>query len=100
MDTIKGERASSVFYDIAFGKELYYHHQGWLLGRVPTDDNFTFYRKAVLDENVPIVPEGDFVAKQASMYYVSIDSSGKLGWESNELIYVDTTAYVIEVKKS
>ena len=50
-----------------------------------------------MDENAPNVPEGDFVAKKASMYYVSIDPSGRLGWETNTLTYIDTTAHVLEV---
>lgn len=97
METPEGEAAGDVFYNISFGPNPYYHHQGWLSGRVTTDDNFTFYRKPALDENAPAVPEGDFVAEQAGMYYVSVDSSGKLGWESSTLTYVDTTAHVIEV---
>lgn len=98
MDTPEGQSASDVFYNISFGKDPYYRHQGWLSGRVTTDDNFTFYRKPALDENAPTVPEGDFVAKaDAPMYYVSVDPSGKLGWENSELTYVDTTAHVIEV---
>lgn len=73
-------------------------HQGWLSGRVTTDDNFTFYKKPALDEAAPLVPEGDFVAEaHAGMYYVSVDPSGKLGWESNQVTYVDTTAHVLEV---
>lgn len=97
METPEGEAAGNIFYDIAFGKTPYYKHQGWLSGRVTTDDNFTFYRKPVLDEEAPVVPDGDFVAKKTNMYYVSVDPSGKLGWESNTLTYVDTTAHVIEV---
>lgn len=98
MDTPEGISASDVFYNISFGKDPYYRHQGWLSGRVTTDDNFTFYRKPILDDNSPTVPEGDFVAKaDASMYYVSVDPSGKLGWENSELTYVDTTAHVLEV---
>lgn len=31
------------------------------------------------------------------MYYVSVDPSGKLGWESNTLTYIDATAHVLEV---
>ena len=31
------------------------------------------------------------------MYYVSIDPSGRLGWESSTLTYEATTAHVIEV---
>ena len=46
-----GQAAGDAFYDIAFGKEPLYHHQGWLSGRVTTDDNFTFYRKPDLDED-------------------------------------------------
>lgn len=97
MDTPEGEAAGHVFYDISFGKNPYYKHQGWLSGRVTTDDNFTFYRKPALHADAPAVPEGDFVARKADMYYVSVDPSGKLGWESSTLTYVDTTAHVLEV---
>ena len=63
-----------------------------------TDDNFTFYEKPILDENAELVPEGDFIAKSnESMYYVSVDPSGKLGWKSCDLIYEDTHAHVLEV---
>lgn len=83
---------------ISFGENPYYKHQGWLSGRVTTDDNFTFYEKPALDENAPVVPEGDFVANgNAGMYYVSVDPAGKLGWKSGKLTYVDTHAHVIEV---
>ena len=79
METPEGEAAGNVFYNICFGKAPYYKHQGWLSGRVTTDDNFTFYKKPELDENAPAVPDGDYVAKKAGMYYVSVDPSGKLG---------------------
>ncbi len=97
MDTPEGETAGDVFYRIAFGKPPHYRHQGWLSGRVTTDDNFTLYRKPQLDENAPNVEPGDYVAKKTGMYYVSVDPSGKLGWESAELTYIDTNAHVIEV---
>lgn len=97
MDAPESGPAGDAFYNIAFGKEPNYHHQGWLSGRVTTDDNFTLYRKPALDGNAPSVPNGDFVAEKAPMYYVSIDPSGRLGWESNSLTYVDTTAHVLEV---
>lgn len=96
MDTPEGSAAGEVFYNISFGKEPHYKHQGWLSGRVTTDDNFTFYEKPELNENALAVPEGDFVAEQSDMYYVSVDPSGKLGWQGNTLTYVDTTAHVIE----
>lgn len=98
MDTPQGIKAQEVFYDIAFGKKPYYHHQGWLSGRVTTDDNFTFYKKPRIDENAEQVAEGDYIANaQAGMYYVSIDPNGRLGWEKDTLMYEDTQAHVIEI---
>ena len=97
METPAGNAAGDVFYNISFGKAPYYKHQGWLSGRVTTDDNFTFYEKPKLDENAPMVPEGDFIAQKADMYYISVDPSGKLGWKNATLKYNDTTAHVIEV---
>lgn len=97
MDTPEGAAAGDVFYNISFGKDPYYKHQGWLSGRVTTDDNFTFYEKPELDEHTPAVPAGDFVAEKTGMYYVSVDPSGRLGWKDSTLRYVDTTAHVIEV---
>lgn len=97
METPEGAAAGDVFYNISFGKNSYYKHQGWLSGRITTDDNFTFYEKPDLDENAAKVPEGDYIAKKTDMYYVSIDPSGRLGWKSSTLTYIDTTAHVIEV---
>ncbi len=98
METPEGDAAGEVFYNISFGKNPHYKHQGWLSGRVTTDDNFTFYRKPNLDENAPPVSAGDFVAHpDAGMYYVSVDPSGKLGWEHSTLTYGDTTAHVLEI---
>ena len=97
MEAPESGPAGTVFYEIAFGQSRAYRHQGWLSGRVTTDDNFTLYRQPALDENAPAVPDGDFVAKKTDMYYVSIDPSGRLGWESDTLTYEDTTAHVLEV---
>ena len=97
MEAPESGPAGDAFYQIAFGKKPKYLHQGWLSGRVTTDDNFTMYRRPALDEKAPEVPEGDFVAEKAHMYYVSIDPSGRLGWEENTLTYIDTTAHVLEV---
>lgn len=98
METPEGSVAGNVFYDIAFGKNPHYKHQGWLSGRVTTDDNFTFYKEPQLDLKASAVPAGDFIAEpNVGMYYVSVDPSGRLGWESPTLRYADTTAHVIEV---
>lgn len=98
MDTPECATASDVFYDIAFGPTPAYQHQGWISGRVTSDDNFTFYEEPVLDLEVAQVPAGDYVADAtADMYYVSIDPAGKLGWKSATLHYKSTTAHVVEV---
>ena len=98
MNAKAGQMGGEIFDDIAFGKVPYYKHQGWLSGRVTTDDNFTFYEQPALELNAQRVPEGDFVAKaHAPMYYVSIDPSGKLGWKQSEMTYNDTHAHVLEV---
>ena len=59
MDLPACEAASDLFYDIAFGPEPVYRHQGWLSGRVTTDDNFTHYRTPDLIPHAPTVPAGD-----------------------------------------
>lgn len=98
MDLPESGPAGEVFYNLAFGDAPHYRHQGWLSGRVTTDDNFTLYKAPALDETAPAVPEGDFVAERdAGMYYVSVDPSGRLGWESATLVYETTTAHVVEV---
>lgn len=97
METPECDQAGEVFYDIAFGKKAHYKHQGWLSGRVTTDDNFTLYREPALEVGAPPVPAGDFIAEKADIYYVSIDPSGRLGWEESTLHYQDTSAHVLEV---
>ncbi len=98
MKTPEASTAGEVFYDLAFGADPHYRHQGWLSGRITTDDNFTHHRTPALDEDAAPVPGGDFVAvTDAEKYYVSIDPSGKLGWESPDLTYRTTRAHVLEV---
>lgn len=92
------KESAGCFYEIAFGDQPRYRHQGWLSGRVTTDDNFTNYREPSLDPAAPPVPAGDFVADpDATMHYVSVDPSGRLGWESPTLTYRTTKAHVVEV---
>ena len=47
------EPAGDLFYDIAFGEDPFYRHQGWVSGRVTTDDNFTHYRAPTLTPGAP-----------------------------------------------
>lgn len=90
--------SGKVFYDLAFGDSPHYRHQGWLSGRVTTDDNFTHYASPALDEGAAEVPAGDFLpVRDAEKYYISIDPAGTLGWESPDLTYQTTDAHVLEV---
>lgn len=97
MSTPNGEGAAEVFCKLAFGDNPYFKMQAWMCGRVTTDDNFTFYKKPQLDESAAPVPEGDFVARRANMYYISVDAGGVLGWEKDELTYSGTTAHIVEL---
>lgn len=72
--------------------------QGYMNGRITTDDNTTFYRKPAINEAAAKVPEGDFVAEaNAAMYYISIDPSGQLGWQENYVDYGNIKSHVISV---
>lgn len=70
----------------------------WLNG-ANTTARFTQDKKPPVDENAPTVPEGDFVYKDdAKMYLVSVDSRGRVAWESNELEFNHRPkAHIIEV---
>ncbi|WP_199330257.1 hypothetical protein [Dysgonomonas sp. GY617] len=95
---LETEAASNVNEEYERTNEIY-NPQAWLCGRVTTDENFTFYRIPDLDDNAPMVPDGDYVAiDDADMYYISVDASGKIGWTSNTLHYADRpVAHIVEV---
>ncbi|MCJ0765987.1 dihydrofolate reductase family protein [Variovorax terrae] len=72
--------------------------QGYLNGRVSTDDNFTHYREPNLNESADTVPAGDFVAEaHAPMYYVALDPAGRLGWQENHVDYGGVRSHVVSV---
>lgn len=94
------ERSANVldYYELAFGEKAYYHPDGWLSGRATSEAGFTKGKQPELDLGAPVVSEGDFIADQpVSTYYISIDSSGKLGWETNSITYRQTPAHIVEV---
>lgn len=86
------------FYHIAFGENAHYQTDGWLSGRTTSAAAFTNDKEPNVDKDAAPVPEGDYVVEtDLPKYYVSVDPSGKLGWESNNIQYRDTHAHVIEV---
>lgn len=90
--------ADSPFYDTAFGPRRAWHHQGWISGRVTTDDNFTHYATPDLHPGEHHVPDGDYlVDTDKPLYYVSIDPHGRLGWSEDVIHYSGMSPKVLEV---
>ena len=80
MKTKETKIVGDVFYELAFREKSFYKNQGWLFGRKTMDDNFTFYQNPKLLSNFDEVPEVDYIIEVGiPIYYISIDSSGKLG---------------------
>jgi len=75
-----------------------YQADAWLYGTKTTKE-FTASREPKLDETFLSVPNGDFVAQtDTSLYYVSIDTLGEIGWESGTFCKSSRPdAHVIEV---
>lgn len=99
VDSPKFETNSQQYQDITLNPETQiYDLDGYLNGRVTTDDNQTHYREPEVNKDALPVPEGDFVATaDAPMYYVSIDPSGRLAWQKNYVDYGGRDSPVIEV---
>lgn len=74
--------ASQQYQELAFGSKL--KIDGYLNGRITTDDNTTHYR----------------ADNQAKMYYISVGPRGQLGWQGNIVDYGGVEAHVIETLKS
>lgn len=75
-----------------------YHAEAWLYGTVTTKE-FTNWRKPVLTNVAANIPDGDFIAENhAELYYVSLDTSGEIGWESGTFRKAGRPdAHVIEI---
>lgn len=95
MDTDAAQKAREEYERIIDA----YHPDAWLCDRATADKNFTLCRKPVLSSRPVSVPEGDYLAaRDARMYYVSVDPEGKIGWESSILRYgYRPAAHIIEV---
>lgn len=99
MDLREFEEASRQYQELALDPEKQvFEIQGYLNGKTTTEDNMTFYKKPVLDENAATVPEGDYVADpNAPMYYLSIDPRGELAFEENTFGYGGIASHIVEV---
>src|SRR5690625_2148553 len=99
MDLREFEEASRQYQELSLDPEKQqFEIQGYLNGKTSTEDNITFYKKPVLNENADLVPEGDYIADaDAPMYYLSIDPRGELAFEENTFGYGGVPAHFIEV---
>lgn len=99
MDLREFEEASRQYQEFALNTEKQqYEIQGYLNGKMSTEDNITHYKKPELDENARLVPEGDYVAdSKAPMYYLSIDARGELAFEENTYGYGGVPSHIVEV---
>lgn len=99
IDLPEFEAASLQYQELAlYPDKQVFNIQGYINGRITTDDNTTLYRKPEVNEQADIVPEGDFIADaNAPMYYISLDPSGRLGWQQNYVDYGNINSHVIEV---
>ncbi|WP_339183680.1 dihydrofolate reductase family protein [Oceanobacillus sp. FSL W7-1293] len=93
------EEASRQYQEIALDPEKQqFGIQGYLNGKTTTEDGITHYKTPVLDEEAPLVPEGDYVADaDAPMYYLSIDPRGELAFEDNTFGYGGVSSHIVEV---
>lgn len=99
IETPEFDEASRFYQEIALepGKQQF-NIQGYLNGKNTAEDNFTFYKKPVVDENAPAVPEGDYIAVAAApMYYLSIDARGELAFEENTFDYANISSHIVQV---
>lgn len=89
---------TKIFRDSLLGKIDGVKTNGWLSGRISSDDNFTFYRKPNTLKNFEPVIEGDFYAiDENASYYISIDPRGVLAWQSNTVSWAGVKAKILEV---
>ena len=97
MSSIDCSDAGYAFDEIAFGNNRHYNHQGWLSGRITSEEAFTNFRKPDLITGEK-VESGDYIFDtNYSMYYISVDPKGKIGWSKNTLRYSSHQPHIIEL---
>lgn len=99
MDSPKWKSTTRQYLELSLDPEKsVLNVDGYLNGRKTTVDNRSEQIEPDLDEDAALVPEDDFVAvNDAPQYYVSIDPSGKLGWQDNWIDYANVKTHIITV---
>lgn len=77
-----------------------FHAKAWMCGRKTMEENFTNYEMPRLEPVFEKIDRTDYIAeKNAGVYCISVDSSGKLGWPAN---YIEAyngrlKAHIVEI---
>lgn len=81
--------------------ETRYPCQAGVFGKNTIQQNYTGYDMPALDENAPLVPEGDFWPNagpaENALWWISVSNSGNLNWQGNTIEYAGRTFPVLEV---
>ena len=93
------QEASRQYQELALDpQKQQFDIQGYLNGKITTEDNMTHYKKPLVDENAAPVPAGDYIVDTAApMYYLSIDARGELAFEENYSSYGGIDSHIVEV---
>lgn len=77
-----------------------FHARAWMCGRKTMEENFTMGKPPKLEPVAQAIPRTDYLAKKdAGVYCISVDPSGKLGWPAN---YIESyngrsEAHIVEI---
>lgn len=81
--------AGEFFYQVALGRQRYYAHQGWMSGRVTSDDNFTLGRTP--DLSLVLAKQKKCFGFETSM----MNAGGELNWSFLQAGLCDGVCLVI-----
>lgn len=77
-----------------------FHAKAWMCGRKTMEENFTMGEPPAFETVMEKVPRTDYIVKKdAPVYCISVDPSGKLGWPANyiEAYNGRSEAHIVEV---
>lgn len=77
-----------------------FHAKAWMCGRKTMEENFTMGAQPVLETVTESIKRTDYIAdKEAGVYCISVDPSGKLGWPANSIEPYNgrSEAHIVEI---
>ena len=99
-DYLSGEAGAQMCEDY-YKIHREYGSDGFICGRITMEGSFTGGKSPELEKYVGVnVEKGDYVAKKADFYAVSLDPRGVVGWYGSDIVDSDPgydKAHIIEV---